>query len=125
MMETWLHFIEREGSLDIPPETACARLNGDMISRQDELLDAIAMEMRFPDYFGRNWDALYDILTDEDWMPAGPCCIVWTNASNLLRNSVEDFLTALEVFESAYIWWKEHDKVFTVRIVDRNLLSGA
>ena len=31
---------------------------------KDELLDAIALALGFPDYFGRNWDALDEALRD-------------------------------------------------------------
>ncbi len=34
-----------------------------------ELMSALARDLRLPAYFGRNWDALYDLLTDPDATP--------------------------------------------------------
>lgn len=36
-----------------------------------ELLAAIAAALDFPPHFGRNLDALYDMLRDLSWLPAG------------------------------------------------------
>ncbi|HTP26066.1 MAG TPA: barstar family protein, partial [Anaeromyxobacteraceae bacterium] len=34
------------------------------------LMDALQDELRLPDYFGRNWDALWDVLRDLSWIQA-------------------------------------------------------
>jgi len=39
--------------------------------------DAIARELRLPDWFGRNLDALRDVLADLSWLPAGEVVVVW------------------------------------------------
>jgi hypothetical protein len=41
------------------------------IDTKEQLLDAIAAAMEFPDYFGRNWDALNDCLGDMMWATRG------------------------------------------------------
>lgn len=44
---------------------------------KDDLLDALADEFAFPDYFGRNWDALVDCWSDMSWSAAlGYACIL-------------------------------------------------
>jgi hypothetical protein len=48
-------------------------------------LDAIAAVLSFPDYFGRNLDALYDLLTDLSWLPAGEHVLVWSQPAVLRR----------------------------------------
>ena len=35
------------------------------------LLRALADTLGFPPYFGHNWDALHDVLTDPSWLPPG------------------------------------------------------
>lgn len=46
-------------------------LDGRSIRSKDDLLRAAAEALRFPDYFGMNWDALLDCLRDlADRVPA-------------------------------------------------------
>lgn len=66
-----------------------------------EFLHRIALAMRFPDWFGQNWDALADCLGDLGWLPADGYVIVLEHA-DLFRVAAEaDFMTALEIFEEA------------------------
>ena len=39
-------------------------LDGERITDREVLHDILAAELRFPDWYGRNLDALYDCLTD-------------------------------------------------------------
>lgn len=39
-------------------------LDGNTVTRIEEIYDLLAQELAFPDWFGRNLDALYDCLTD-------------------------------------------------------------
>lgn len=69
-------------SLDTPPEEkavqALSERNGLDFTVIDlraangraDLLAAFAGALDFPAYFGGNWDALYDCLTDMSWRPA-------------------------------------------------------
>lgn len=40
------------------------------IGTKEALLAAVAKGMEFPDYFGKNWDALDECLRDMSWRPA-------------------------------------------------------
>jgi RNAse (barnase) inhibitor barstar len=42
------------------------------IRSKDALLDELDRLLRFPDYFGGNWDALWECIRDLSWLPAGP-----------------------------------------------------
>lgn len=45
---------------------------------KDEQLERIAAALRFPDWFGRNWDALEDCLSDLSWRDADGTVLVFT-----------------------------------------------
>jgi RNAse (barnase) inhibitor barstar len=41
-------------------------IEGDAVESKEELLDTIGEGFGFPDWFGRNWDALEECLRDLD-----------------------------------------------------------
>ncbi len=49
-----------------------AYVDGVRLTNKDNILDAFAEALAFPDYFGRNWDALEECLHDAT-LPAGLC----------------------------------------------------
>lgn len=46
------------------------------IKSKAALLDELYRCLRFPDYFGFNWDALVDCIRDLSWLPPGPVVLV-------------------------------------------------
>ncbi|SFP99273.1 Barstar (barnase inhibitor) [Amycolatopsis arida] len=63
-------------------------------ARPDKMstLDAIAAAFSFPDWFGRNLDALYDMLTDLSWLPTGEHVLIWVDADALKRADPKGYL---------------------------------
>jgi RNAse (barnase) inhibitor barstar len=59
------------------------------------LFDEFAAAWQFPPYFGENWDALDECLSDLDWLPARAYFLVVTNAPQLLDRMPAD---AFQVF---------------------------
>jgi hypothetical protein len=47
-----------------------AALDGGGVRGEADLLDRLAAAFDAPPYFGRNWDALDEVLRDLDWLPA-------------------------------------------------------
>lgn len=64
-------------------------------------LDAIAAAMSFPDYFGRNLDALYDMLTDLSWLPHGEHVLIWTGSEALRGAEPKTYLAIRSVLSDA------------------------
>ncbi len=68
--------------------TKKVKLAGKSIRSLDEFYDEIAKKLRFPDYFGRNLDALWDVLTTD---VKGPVELAWED-SEVSKNSMgKDF----------------------------------
>jgi hypothetical protein len=42
------------------------------IRGKEVLFEELAKCLRFPDYFGANWDALEECIRDLSWLPEGP-----------------------------------------------------
>lgn len=87
-------------------QLALFRLSLRGISSKDGFLDAIASGLHFPDWFGRNWDALEDCLGDMSWHPAAGYVVILSQADEFRANDEESFLLALRVFQSAAESWR-------------------
>jgi hypothetical protein len=61
-------------------------LNGDDLRTTAALMDAFAAGFGFPDYFGRNWNALHDCLVDLDWLPPNGYVLVIMEANVILAD---------------------------------------
>jgi RNAse (barnase) inhibitor barstar len=70
-------------------------------------LAQIAETLRFPDWFGANWDALADCLNDLSWWPSPGYVVVLEHASEWRAQDRESFDTVLEIFGEAAVRWAE------------------
>ncbi|MCU1681165.1 MAG: hypothetical protein JWQ81_1904 [Amycolatopsis sp.] len=64
-------------------------------------LDAVAAALSFPDYFGRNLDALYDCLTDLSWLPPGEHVLIWPGSDRLKAADPKAYLGIRSVLSDA------------------------
>jgi RNAse (barnase) inhibitor barstar len=79
----------------------CARVDLAGCMDKSELLARIGTSMQFPDWFGGNWDALYDCLDDLSWLDARAHLLVIEHAGELRAAAQEDFVTLLDVLEES------------------------
>ena len=73
------------------------RIDGDAIESKEELLDTIAEGFGFPDWFGRNWDALEECLRDLDAVNDGYALLI-TDATALWAENPRLAGTLVEVW---------------------------
>ncbi|OKI62522.1 barstar family protein [Micromonospora sp. CB01531] len=74
-------------------EPAGVVLAGAVARTRAGLFDALATALPLPDYFGRNWDALADVLADR--LDTGPLTLVVRDAGELLAEEPPAQLGAL------------------------------
>ncbi len=82
-------------------------LNGDRITNKAEFLAACAQVMQFPAYFGQNWDAFEDCLTDLDWLPAQGYVLLYTHSQRYAQADPANWDILLDIFHSAIAYWKQ------------------
>ncbi len=80
------------------------------------LLDALAKALRFPDHFGKNWDALNDCLTDLSWLDGKGWLLILINCKSFAQDHEGDFNRTVEVMRAAADYWREQKKPFWVLI---------
>jgi len=85
---------------------------------KETFLARVAEALEFPDWFGRNWDAFFDCLTDLSWLPAGGHVLVLLNTNEMRRDAPEAFDTAKSIMQEAAAIWAKRGQSLRV-IVDR------
>jgi RNAse (barnase) inhibitor barstar len=83
-------------------------LEGHGVRDKQTFLDRCAEEFSLPSYFGHNWDALQDCLTDLSWVPATRgYVVVYDHWRDLASSDPDAYRTVLEIFESAVAHWRD------------------
>lgn len=72
---------------------------------RDDALDRIARAMRFPPWFGGNWDALQDCLGDLSWLPGDGYVVLFDHAADWRDADPEAFAVLLDVLDAAARDW--------------------
>jgi len=78
------------------------------------LFDAFAKALKFPQYFGKNWDALNDCLTDLNWLGDKGWVLILTNCKPFAAKFEAEFDQALELLAGVAVNWQEDGKPFWV-----------
>lgn len=69
------------------------------ISSREDLLNEVYRRLQFPDYFGHNWDALWECIRDLSWLPVGP--VVLKHCDLPLAGDVAGQKTYLSILKDA------------------------
>ncbi|MDO8958742.1 MAG: barstar family protein [Rhodocyclaceae bacterium] len=77
------------------------------VSDKAALLKAIGDAMAFPEWYGRNWDALLDCLADLGWQSAEGYVVILEHCDGIHGRAETDFVQTLQVFEAATNEWRE------------------
>lgn len=78
------------------------------------LLKATAESLHFPEYFGMNWDALEECLTDLSWLPAKGHVLYFSGVSKFFEAAPKEMLTFRHILEVAATYWKGKTAQFYV-----------
>ena len=70
--------------------------------------------MHFPAYFGRNWDAFEECVTDLAWAPAPGYVLLYDKMARFANAQPQEWATARSILESSIDNWQKRDVLFYV-----------
>ncbi len=81
-------------------------IRGQKARTTQALFDEFAAALQFPYYFGENWDAFDECLTDLEWLPADAYILLIENSTHVLETETPDRLsTFFQILERAGREW--------------------
>jgi ribonuclease inhibitor len=83
--------------MPVRQSTSKYKLRGKSIHSLDEFYDEIAHLFHFPDYFGRNLDALWDLLTTDI---EGPVELIWEDSAISKKSMGKDFARVTDLLRN-------------------------
>jgi len=83
------------------------------LDARENLFDSMARALGFPDWFGRNWDALEDVLGDLSWREADGHVLIFRSYP-----TGEELGILLDVLRTSAEYWAGRGKPFFAVLVD-------
>lgn len=94
------------GWTETQPECAIRRIRGHKSVDESRFFDEIAAALQFPYYFGENWDAVWECITDLSWIPQASFLLIMDRAGQLLHNSERGFSILMKIITDANEYWR-------------------
>lgn len=79
---------------------------------KEEFLVQLSKTMRFPEWFGGNWDALADCLKDLSWLQAKGWVVILERSKHFCGGHGHEFKEAMQVMAEAAEYWRGEGKPF-------------
>jgi len=93
--------------------TRGAKLDVVTVEAKENLFDNLAQALAFPAWFGRNWDALEDVLGDLSWRKGDGHIVVFRTYP-----AGEDFGILVDVLRTTAEYWAGRGKPFFAVFLD-------
>lgn len=82
-------------------------IDGSKCKNKSQLFKQFAKQFKFPSYFGNNWDAFHDCMTDLEWLEADAYALYVIHFEQLLAECEDDLLVFIELVEEIILKWNE------------------
>lgn len=82
-------------------------IRGTKCSTVEELFTEFGAALQFPYYFGENWDAFHECITDLEWISGDGYLLFIVNAERVLAKKEDDFRTFVELLHNTGREWGE------------------
>lgn len=93
------------------------RIDLGLANDEARLHGILARGLHFPEWYGRNWDALVDCLTDMSWNEADGYLILLQQADVPARAAPESFATLIEILRESVAFWRDQGQSFWVLFI--------
>ncbi len=103
------HIIEYTNTILKMKDGACLFvMNGEKMKSLNGFYNELTKVLKFPDYFGRNFNALDECMSDLEWLDFSACVLVVTDVQLVFEEESSDLIDGLiEIFENAGEEWSE------------------
>jgi RNAse (barnase) inhibitor barstar len=79
---------------------------------KEDFLDDLSEALKFPDWFGGNWDALADCLKDLSWIDGKGYVVILEKSKHFCDAHRHEFDEAIDVLKDAAAFWRGQGKPF-------------
>ena len=80
-------------------------VRGEACRTKAGLFEEFARTLKFPDYFGRNWDAFDECINDLEWLDGAGYVVAVTKAERLLADEDVEYSRFVDILSSAGNEW--------------------
>ncbi len=107
----WVHLFitdEYEAGESLPhdlPRFQIIHLDGQRCETKQQLFTEYARAFEFPNYFGENWDALEECLSDLEWKPSKGYLTLLHHGERILSKQEEEYSTFVTILKSIGKEW--------------------
>lgn len=107
----WVHLlIEEDGEFveGVPvdlPGFQIVTLEGLRCETKHSLLSEYTRMFGFPSYFGGNWDAFEECLSDLEWIPATGYLTLIKNGERVLCHQEDEYVTLIDILQNIGRGW--------------------
>ncbi|MBL3582063.1 barstar family protein [Oleidesulfovibrio alaskensis] len=108
-----VHFCSKQSDIrDRYAESKVMETSFANVKSKLDLMIEIEKVMQFPDYFGRNWDALEECMQDMKWLPAKHYILIIHDAEDCWKNIPEVVYTLIEIWVDSALYWRKRETAF-------------
>lgn len=99
----WLKILEDS----LPEPFFIQTFDSTKMQSKNDVFCEMATKLKFPDYFGYNWDALEECLADLEWCEADGYVFVFEGAEQILSSSLEALKIFFDILNEVGKGWTE------------------
>lgn len=87
------------------PTLAFTTVRGESCRTAPALFEEFACALKFPHYFGHNWDAFDECINDLEWLDGAGYVIAVTKAEELLEDDELEYARLIDILSNAGSEW--------------------